>query len=126
MDPNKGLPVSEGVDPRPLWRPQFAHVGLCHVCPHPYFDDGEGLWIGGQFWDGRATGDCALGDPLADQALGPFLNQVEMNNPDKATVISGCGGFGLCRSVRGGLGLQVSLNDVEAAYDQRCPVHRRL
>ena len=29
------------------------------------------------FWDGRATG-ARLGDPLAEQALGPFLNPVEM------------------------------------------------
>jgi cytochrome c peroxidase len=33
-------------------------------------------WIGGMFWDGRATGDV-LGDPLAEQAKGPFLNPVE-------------------------------------------------
>jgi cytochrome c peroxidase len=39
------------------------------------FDAEEGLWIGGQFWDGRAIGDV-LGDPVADQALGPFLNPV--------------------------------------------------
>ena len=30
-------------------------------------------WVGGMFWDGRATG-WTLGDPLAEQALGPFLN----------------------------------------------------
>src|SRR5690349_21978774 len=30
--------------------------------------DGE-TWIGGMFWDGRATGEI-LGDPLAEQALG--------------------------------------------------------
>jgi cytochrome c peroxidase len=28
------------------------------------------------FWDGRATG-MALGDPLAEQAQGPFLNPIE-------------------------------------------------
>ena len=55
--------------------------------PVRYFDKGEVLWIGGQFWDSRATGE-ELGDPLADQALGPFLNDVEMANPDKAQVIA--------------------------------------
>jgi len=33
-------------------------------------------WTGGMFWDGRATGDV-LGDPLAEQAKGPFLNPLE-------------------------------------------------
>ncbi len=31
--------------------------------------DGEGLFVGGNFWDGRATGEL-LGNPAADQALG--------------------------------------------------------
>jgi cytochrome c peroxidase len=51
-----------------------------------YFDDGEGLFIGGNFWDGRATGE-RLGNPAADQALGPFLNPVEQNNPSKLAVL---------------------------------------
>ena len=54
--------------------------------PVLHFDDVEGLWIGGMFWDGRATG-WTLGDPLAEQALGPFLNPVEQNNPDALTVL---------------------------------------
>lgn len=32
------------------------------------------------FWDGRATGE-RLGDPLTEQAQGPFLNPLEQNNP---------------------------------------------
>ncbi|UCF69550.1 MAG: cytochrome C [Acidobacteriota bacterium] len=48
--------------------------------PVLYFDEDEELWIGGMFWDGRATG-WTLGDPLAEQAQGPFLNPVEQNNP---------------------------------------------
>jgi cytochrome c peroxidase len=50
------------------------------------FDPGEGLFIGGNFWDGRATGEH-LGNPAADQALGPFLNPVEQNNPSKMVVV---------------------------------------
>jgi cytochrome c peroxidase len=38
------------------------------------------------FWDGRATG-WALGDPLAEQALGPFLNPLEQNNASAQVVI---------------------------------------
>jgi cytochrome c peroxidase len=51
-----------------------------------YFDATEGLWIGGMFWDGRATG-WTLGDPLAEQAIGPFLNPVEQNNPKARLVL---------------------------------------
>lgn len=51
-----------------------------------HYDNDEGLFIGGNFWDGRATGE-RLGNPAADQALGPFLNPVEQNNPSKEAVI---------------------------------------
>ncbi len=50
-----------------------------------HYDEEEGLSIGGNFWDGRATGEN-LGNPAADQALGPFLNPVEQNNPSKQSV----------------------------------------
>lgn len=46
----------------------------------------RGLFLGGMFWDGRATG-WTLGDPLAEQALGPFLNPVEMKNPKEQLVL---------------------------------------
>jgi cytochrome c peroxidase len=46
----------------------------------------EGLFVGGNFWDGRATGE-KLGNPAADQALGPFLNPVEQALPDSACVV---------------------------------------
>jgi cytochrome c peroxidase len=42
----------------------------------------KGLWTGGNFWDGRATG-WTLGSPAAEQARGPFLNPKEqaLNTP---------------------------------------------
>jgi cytochrome c peroxidase len=43
-------------------------------------------WTGGNFWDGRATGE-KLGNPAADQALGPFLNPVEQALPDSSAVV---------------------------------------
>ncbi|MHC5112092.1 MAG: cytochrome-c peroxidase [Planctomycetota bacterium] len=49
------------------------------------WDEEEELFIGGNFWDGRATGE-RLGNPAADQALGPFLNPVEQNMPSKMAV----------------------------------------
>src|SRR5664280_1527996 len=43
-------------------------------------------WTGGMFWDGRATG-LTLGDPLAEQAMGPFLNPLEQNNASASVVV---------------------------------------
>jgi len=48
--------------------------------------DEEGVFVGGMFWDGRATGE-KLGDPLAEQAMGPFLNPLEQNLADAAAVV---------------------------------------
>ena len=55
--------------------------------PVLFYDSDEGLWIGGMFWDGRATG-WTLGDPLAEQAQGPFLNALGQNNPNAKFVCS--------------------------------------
>lgn len=63
--------------------PSSAYGGPSPVL---YLDAGEGLFIGGMFWDGRATG-WTLGDPLAEQAQGPFLNALEQNNPNARSVI---------------------------------------
>lgn len=56
--------------------------------PILHFDAAEEVWIGGNFWDGRATG-LRLGNPAADQALGPFLNPVEQALPDPICVLYG-------------------------------------
>ena len=48
---------------------------------------GEEGFVGGNFWDGRATG-WMLGNPAADQAQGPFLNPVEHNLPDAASLVA--------------------------------------
>jgi cytochrome c peroxidase len=46
----------------------------------------DGEFVGGMFWDGRATGEV-LGDPLAEQAMGPFLNPLEQNMPDAKSLV---------------------------------------
>jgi cytochrome c peroxidase len=116
-DPDADLPVSQGVLPRNRFGNRNSpSAAYAMFSPIFYFDETEGLWIGGQFWDGRATGEM-LGDPLADQALGPFLNVLEMNNPSKLAVI-----LKIRRAEYADLFEQVwgpgSLDDVEAAYDQ--------
>jgi cytochrome c peroxidase len=46
----------------------------------------DDLFVGGNFWDGRATGE-RLGNAAADQAQGPFLNPMEQALPDAACVV---------------------------------------
>jgi cytochrome c peroxidase len=50
--------------------------------------DRKGLFVGGNFWDGRATGE-KLGNPAADQAQGPFLNPKEqaLSGPDEVMAL---------------------------------------
>ena len=50
--------------------------GYATLSPIVQYWEREGLFIGGNFWDGRATGE-KLGNPAADQAQGPFLNPLE-------------------------------------------------
>jgi cytochrome c peroxidase len=52
--------------------------------------DKKGLFVGGNFWDGRATGEI-LGNPAAEQAKGPFLNPVEQAIPSSSS--AGCEGL---------------------------------
>lgn len=48
--------------------------------------DKDGIFEGGMFWDGRATG-ARLGSPTAEQAIGPFLNPAEHNMPTMLSVL---------------------------------------
>jgi len=57
-----------------------------YATPSPIFHNDKGTFTGGNFWDGRATGEL-LGNPAADQARGPFLNPVEQALPDSACVV---------------------------------------
>jgi cytochrome c peroxidase len=53
--------------------------------PVLHFDKKQKVWVGGMFWDGRATGK-RMKDPLAEQAQGPFLNPLEQNVSDAKSV----------------------------------------
>ena len=64
--------------------PTAAYAG---DSPILHYVDSTTGWVGGMFWDGRATG-ATLGDPLAEQAQGPFLNPLEQNNPSAAAVVA--------------------------------------
>ena len=65
--------------------PSAAYATLSPIL-HYIMDHREALFLGGNFWDGRATGET-LGNPAADQAIGPFLNPLEQALPDNACVV---------------------------------------
>lgn len=78
----ENFPVSQGSIPTFYGgrnAPSAAYAGYS-----PIFSWIENVgYVGGMFWDGRATG-AELGDPLAEQARGPFQNPVEMGlTPDE-------------------------------------------
>jgi len=96
--------------------PASAYAGASPVL---HFDAGDGAWIGGMFWDGRATG-WTLGDPLAEQAQGPFLNPLEQDNPAAKVVVAR-----VSRSDYADLFLEVwgpgaldPINDVAGSYER--------
>jgi cytochrome c peroxidase len=65
--------------------PSSAYATLSPIF-HLETDRDDQLFEGGNFWDGRATGE-QLGNPAADQALGPFLNPVEQALTSGADVV---------------------------------------
>jgi cytochrome c peroxidase len=82
---NKHGAVYEGSIPKSFGNrkpPSSAYATLSPV----FHCEESGQCVGGNFWDGRATG-LKLGNPAADQALGPFLNPVEQALPDAACVV---------------------------------------
>jgi len=78
-NPNADYPVSQGVHKDRFGNRNDLPAAYAAFSPPFHYDADEGLYIGGQFWDGRAA-------DLAEQAKGPFLNALEMANPDEKTV----------------------------------------
>lgn len=76
-----GTPVSDGSVDGALGGLNAPSAGYAAFSPQFHWDASEGLFFGGQFWNGRA----AL---LRDQAKGPFTNPVEMAMPDRPSVVA--------------------------------------
>jgi len=74
-------PVSFGSDPSLNGGRNAPTSSYAAFIPLFTWDATQNLFLGGQFWDGRA-------DTLKDQAKGPFLNPVEMGMLDEAEVIA--------------------------------------
>jgi len=73
---NLGGAVYQGALPTHFGNRKPPTAAYAGDSPVFHFDEEQGGWFGGMFWDGRATGSV-LGDPLAEQGQGPFLNPLE-------------------------------------------------
>lgn len=108
-DPDKSIPVSAGVVEGRFGGRNSPSAAYAAYSPDFYFNDVDGLWMGGQFWDGRALN-------LEAQAKGPFLNPAEMNNT-KEGVIKAIRKSAYAWLFKAVYGLN-SLQNVETAYDR--------
>lgn len=79
-DADKSQPTSKGVIPGLSGNRNTPTAMYSAYAPAFNFERASGLYIGGQFLDGRASS-------LADQAKGPFLNPIEMANPSAEAVV---------------------------------------
>jgi len=73
--------VSLGSDPTLNGGRNAPSAAYAKFSPVFRYDPAEGIFFGGQFWDGRAP-------TLTDQAKGPFLNPVEMAMPNMQAVLN--------------------------------------
>jgi cytochrome c peroxidase len=60
--------------------------GYATFAPVLHYNQVKGDFVGGNFWDMRATG-VRLQSPTAEQAQGPPLNPLEMGLPDSACMV---------------------------------------
>ena len=112
--------VYRGAVPQRFGNRKPPTVAYAAFSPVFHFDELSGEFVGGNFWDGRATGE-RLGNPAADQALGPFLNPVEQNMPSIQAVCNNVAGSkyaSLFEEVWGPGSLDCSDATVEATYDR--------
>jgi Cytochrome c peroxidase len=114
-DSQTGLPVSQGAIIKRFGDRNAPSVSYAMYSPELHYDPTvrpgvmEGMYVGGQFWDGRAN-------TLEEQAKGPFLNPLEMNNPNEKTVILMVRQSAYADLFREVFGSE-SLDSIDTAYD---------
>ncbi|MFC1661001.1 cytochrome-c peroxidase [Gemmatimonadota bacterium] len=108
-DPNQRLPVSRGVHPDRYGNRNDMTASYAAYIPPLAFDEAEDLWVGGLFWDGRASS-------LAEQAKGPPLNPLEMANPDVSAIAATLRNAAYRDHFLAVFG-ESALDDAEEAYD---------
>jgi len=107
-DPRRDKPTSPGILSGRFGNRNAPTAMYARFSPSFYFDAAQGLYIGGQFLDGRAA-------DLETQAQGPFLNLLEMANPDKVTVVEKVRNAAYADLFRQVFGAD-ALDDTEQAY----------
>lgn len=80
-DPDKQFPTSKGANAGRFDKRHTPTSAYSLYSPEFHFDTTLGSYVGGQFSDGRATN-------LVAQAQGPFLDPMEMANPDPASLVT--------------------------------------
>lgn len=76
-----GAAVSTGSVPGASGTLNAPSAAYARFSPYFHWDPDAGLYVGGQFWNGRAA-------TLAAQAMGPPLNPVEMAMPSRWAVVT--------------------------------------
>ncbi len=109
-DPDKSSPTSKGIIPGRFGNRNSPTAMYAAYSPAFGFDEVEGLFIGGQFLDGRAAS-------LEEQAKAPFLNPLEMNNPDRQSVVDKVRNAPYARQFQRVFGPDV-FRDPDRAYDK--------
>jgi cytochrome c peroxidase len=107
-DPEADHSTSMGVVPGRFGARNSASAMYTALIPELHYDPVEQQFVGGLFWDGRA-------DSLEDQAAAPLLNPLEMNNPDKASVVDKLRRADYAPAFRAVFGPD-ALDDVEHAF----------
>jgi cytochrome c peroxidase len=109
-DPNKRSPTSQGVHPNLFGKRNAPTAMYMAFSPAFHYDQEEGLFVGGQFVDGRAA-------TLEEQAKQPFLNPLEMANAGKEQVIDKVRAADYASLFREVFGDEV-LDDTDEAYER--------
>jgi cytochrome c peroxidase len=83
---NRAGGVYEGSVPGHFGNRKPPSSAYSTASPTLHYDARAKTFVGGSFWDGRATGEM-FGSPAADQAVGPFLNPLEQALPDIVALV---------------------------------------
>jgi len=117
-DPQHGFediedrPESEGAVKGRFGNRNAPSAAYAAFSPYFHYDEKEQTYMGGQFWDGRAVN-------LAEQAKGPLLNPVEMDNPDKKSVVEKIAVSSYAELFTAVYGPDIFTN-IDKAYDMAC------
>lgn len=77
---NQSTGIYPGAVPERFGNRKPPTVAYASFSPKLSYNDHDNVYVGGQFWDGRVN-------DLVEQAKGPFLNPLEMNNASAAEVV---------------------------------------